>query len=1024
MRIINRLLLLVLISAIGISATAFGQNRITLKGKVSDKNTVPVPGAVIMTEDKSSNTITDLDGLFEIQVEPDAVIEVSCLGFTTLSVSVSNRSYMDIILEEEYNSLDEIVVVGYGTQRKKDLTGAIASVNMEKFGNQQSVSIADYLRGSVAGLNISRSSSLSGQDSFQIRGETSLGASCEPLLVVDGIIYGGSLGDINPNDVESISVMKDASSAAVYGASGAGGVILISTKKGKGDKPTIRFDLKHSLAHLFNPEEMYKGEEYLDMRADAIRTRRGDNNWQKEEYYTNPYKLQNTDLKSWIGYDAGRGENSDPTAIWLERLELQPMEIENYYERNYTDWYNETFRTGQLKDYNVSVSGSTNKLSYYWSVGFLDNDGVVKNDKYRNVRSRINLTNDITDWLQVGVRAFLSSANSDGQAAEWAEAYQASPLGDVYDADGNYSRYPNDDIQGQNPLEKTQFDNMNRSLRINGTVFAKIRLPFGFSFESSYDNRWQTNQNYTYKPSYTIDAMKDGGVAEREDYKAYEWTIENMLKWNKTFGEHRIDVTLLQSAYRWSSWQTVSGASLFSTSEALGYHNMGLGDIQTAGSMDQTETKASYMARVNWSLKDRYFLSASWRMDGFSGFGQDNPWAHFPGVSAAWRISEENWMKNASWLSNLKLRASYGRNGNSNFGRYKALAAVSNGYYINNGSSVVTLYPSAMGNKTLSWEQTSAYNVGIDLGLWKNRLSLTLEGYLMKTTNQLLDRSLPTISGFNSVISNLGQIDNKGFELSISSVNINRRNFKWNTDLAVWLNRNRITHLYGEMEDILDENGTVIGQKEADDPTNGWYIGHAIDEIYGYEIVGVWQESEIEEARQFGFVPGDYKTYAAPGHTSLSSEDYTWQGYKKPRVSFSIRNSMSFFNDALEFSFMIRSELGHKKASNEICVGSYADRVTQYKYPYWTYENPSDYWGRLGAKRTGTLYRSASFVRIDNLSLCYNFPAKLLSKAKIQGAKISFNVDNVYSFDNWLYWDVETKSPIPTTFTLGLSITL
>ncbi len=402
----------------------------------------------------------------------------------------------------------------------------------------------------------------------------------------------------------------------------------------------------------------------------------------------------------------------------------------------------------------------------------------------------------------------------------------------------------------------------------------------------------------------------------------------------------------MQSANQYKSNETIAGSTGFTTTEQLGHHNIGLGDIKSSASNDEEDRKASYMGRLNYSLMDRYLLTLSIRRDGGdSRFGQDKPWANFPGLALAWRLSEESFMQKADFISNLKLRFSYGKNGNSNIGRYDAISQLDNGYTIIDGQSVVTMYPIKMGgNRLLQWESTLSTNVGFDLGLFNNRINITTDLYQRTTTNMLTSRALPTITGYTTVRSNLGEVEGKGLELTVNSLNINTSAFRWTSDFTMSMNRNKIKHLYGKTVDVLDENGNVVGQREADDPTNGYYIGHAIDEIYGYQIIGVWQKGEEEEAAKQGRIPGDYKTYMNSESTSLSSADYRWQGYTTPRSRISLRNTMTFFR-SLTLSFMLRAELGHKKASNEIAVGGYADRISQIKYPYWTEENPSTYWG-------------------------------------------------------------------------------
>ena len=997
---------------------------ITVKGAVTAPDGSPLIGASVTEKGTNRTTATDNKGQYSLAVAGNAELEISMIGYAAQTVRVNGRSIINIGLIENVTKLDEMVVIGYGTRKKSDLTGAVSQVSMAKVETQQSISLGDYLRGSIAGLNIQRSASTSGQTSFEIRGQTSLSASSAPLIVVDGMIYNGSINDINPNDVETVSVLKDASSAAVYGASAASGVINITTKQGKSDKPTIRFDVKTSAAYLERKPKAYNVDGYLKMRADKL-IGNGNINTTMPGYYSNPYTLNGVSIPAWLAY-SGAAPSADPTEIWLSRLNIQPNEKMNYFNHQGIDWLDQVFRTGNLQDYNASISGKSKGWNYYWSAGYLNNRGVVVNDKYRNIRSRINLSNTITKWLELGVRAGITTTNSDGQPADWAKAYVNSPLGDMYNADGTYTWYPNGDNMGRNPLGQTQWNTYNRSTALIGSVFGKIRLPYGFRLESSFNNHVQFQELNQYRPSYTIEGSASHGLATRNYTRQYDWSLENVLYWNRTYnGIHRFDLTLLQSSARWSQYQTAATASQFVTSEALGWHAMNLGSVFANSSKDQYDTKASYMGRINYALMDRYLLTLTARRDGYSAFGQNHPWANFPAAAAAWRISKEDFMKSFDFVSNLKLRASYGKNGNSNIGRYTALSSLTTGYYLDaNGNNVVTLYPTSMGNADLQWEETLASNIGLDLGLFNDRVNFTVEVYQMKTTDMLVNRTLPTITGYSTVKSNLGRVDNKGLEITMNTLNVNRRNFKWTSDITFSLNRNTIRHLYGNMVNITDSTGKVIGRKELDDPTNGWYIGHSIDQIYGYKVIGVWQMSEADKAAALGFTPGDYKTYKAPGNNSYSTADYQWIGYTKPRYRIAVNNRMTILKD-LELQFMIRSEWGNVKNEDELAVGSYADRVSQMKFPYWTQYNKSNEWGKLGAKKTGTLYKNASFIRLDNVSLAYTLPktwAKLI--ALPDAPRVFFNVDNIYSRDSWKYFDVETKAPTPITFTFGINATL
>ena len=449
----------------------------------------------------------------------------------------------------------------------------------------------------------------------------------------------------------------------------------------------------------------------------------------------------------------------------------------------------------------------------------------------------------------------------------------------------------------------------------------------------------------------------------------------------------------------------------------------------TIDSEDEIDTGNAMMARLNYNFNDRYLFTASFRRDGYSAFGENNPYANFPAFAFAWRISEEKFLKSISWIDNLKLRLSWGINGNRSIGRYAALANLDSESYLHDGNTVIGIYATRLPNKDLKWEKTEAYNIGLDFNLFNNRLNGTIEAYYMSTKDLLLTRSLPDIIGFSGVTTNLGEVRNKGFELTLNSVNIDHENFKWSSSLIASLNRNEIAHLYGEMVDILDEQGNIIGQREDDDIQNGWYIGHALDEIYDYKILGVWQENEREEAARYGKEPGDFKIWDVNNDGQyLPEDDKVFQGYRKPRFSFGIGNTMEFFK-CIDFSFFIRSDLGHKSSNSHYAHSTdyYYDRINAYKYDYWTPENPTNEFARLGSNTKSpsfNVYKSRSFVRLQEISIAYRIPNTISSKWNITNARVYLNISNPLLITDWNYWDPESLSPAPRTFTLGINFTL
>lgn len=504
------------------------------------------------------------------------------------------------------------------------------------------------------------------------------------------------------------------------------------------------------------------------------------------------------------------------------------------------------------------------------------------------------------------------------------------------------------------------------------------------------------------------------------------------FRWRKEFNkQHTLEATFLINAEKGQSWQQTAKTSNFSPSDILGYHRLEAGTVPLVSSNDTYKTGDALMGRIFYSYKNKYMITASARRDGYSAFGQMHPRATFPAVAAAWTFSSEEFMQGASsWLNYGKLRFSWGQNGNRDIGQYEALSDLTSGLhpYIDQSGNVYIssqLYVNRMANAALKWERTTSYNFGLDYSLFNDILSGAIEAYVSKTNDLLVDRALPTITGFNSVATNLGEIKNKGFEFSINANIIRHENFNWKASGNFSLNRRKITHLYGDMVDVLDENGNVIGQREADDVKNKWFIGHDTEQIWDYVRDGVWQENEAEEAAKYGCQPGDFKYLDLDKDGVLTDKDKVFQKNKTPRFRWTLRNEFTFWKN-LSLSFMMYSQWGQygtfNMASNN---DSFPDRTSNYDQPYWTPENPINDFARIGSKNLGNNYINKSFIRLDNITVSYNVPSNFLKKYSIQGMRLSMSVRNVAVFaPEWKYWDPETGSPTPRSFNLGINFTL
>lgn len=1017
----------------------------TINGTVvAREGNAPLPGVTVVVKGTNQGTTTNADGKYTIDIPGNsAVLVFSAVGYVTLEQQTGNASVVDILLATDQKTLNEVVVVGYGTQKKRDLTGAVSQVNAARLENENPQSVQDVLRGNVPGMNVGFSTSAKGGGNVSVRGQNSINAGSTPLIVLDGTIYYGGLEDINPNDIETIDVLKDASSSAVFGAKAASGVILITTKKGKEGKPVININSNFGFAEVAKNQPVLSPDGFITWRQEVMRNI---NATAEPARFTDPTKLPaDITLDQWLAYDGSKG---DPTTVWLQRLGMQPAEIQNYKDGKSVDWYSKVFQKGFRQDHTVSLSGRNERISYYMSLGYLSNEGIVVGDKYSTVRARLNLEGKVTRHLSVGMNTQFARRDESQVPVNYDLARVLSPWGSEFDANGNYAWRPNGEASGGNhPYYAPGFTSRDQGAQtLNSVIFAKVSLPFGFSYQLNFTPRFDYTHRYNAESAKHAEWAAEGGRASRKDSTVFNWQVDNILKWTKTFNEkHNIDLTFLANAERFRSWRDSVSNKGFAPTDVLGYHNIQAGGLPVVYTDDQTSTADALMARLFYSFKDKYMITLSSRRDGYSAFGQKNPRAVFSSAALGWVFTDESFLS-SKWLSYGKLRVSYGNNGNRDIPRYDALADLSSGKYLHvkpDGTvyQVSQLYVSRMANPNLKWEKTSALNVGLDFALFQNVIDGSIEYYKSTTRDLLVKRALPNVLGFDNVWDNLGEVQNKGLEISLNTNNMRRDHFTWRSTINFQLNRNKIVHLYGNMVDVKDASGNVTGKKEADDITNRWFIGHALDEIWNYRILGIWQKEEEAEATKYGVKPGDFKLKDVNNDGKFTNDDKEFLGYTSPRFRWTFRNEFKLFK-GLDVSFMIYSYWGQKGTFNQMKNrDGFVDRTSSYVFPYWTAENRQNEWARLysseGSATGYSVYRSKSFVRFENLSVAYTLPKAITQKAAVQNLRIYGNVRNIgFWAPQWDFWDPEngtngatnasiaTSVPSPRIYTIGIDITL
>jgi TonB-dependent starch-binding outer membrane protein SusC len=999
-------------------------------GRVTDAETKePLPGVNVMVKGTTTGTATGADGTYSLEVAgPDAVLVVSFVGYLKKEVPVKNQTEINISLAPDLAQLSEVVVIGYGTAKKSDLTGSVVRLDGETFKTQPLTQVTDMLTGTVAGFAANQNPSAAGGSSMEIRGTNSLNAATDPMIVLDNAIFNGSISDINPNDIATMDILKDASSAAVYGARAASGVIIITTKKGSKSAPTVNFSTKMGLTQATNGFKGFDAAGYLDYRRDVLRAMVPE---RPGFYFHNPNALPaGVTLDQWR--NASNNPTADNTMEWLSRLRFFPTEVENYLAGKTVNWYDKVMQTGLRQNYDISVGGGGERVRYYWSGGYDNNEGVIVGDKFSAFRTRLNVDVEVAKWLNLGINSQFADRDQSVVQADLDDMMMVSPYGSEYDAQGNLNWWPGDYPGGENPLINYRGqDRLKRDYSLFASIYAKVNLPFGFDYKLSVQPRYQFGKDYNYWTSKTImgGSTHSRGYGTRNETSGYERIIDNLLHWNKELGIHNFDLTLLHSSEQSRTWYTNLTNETFVPNQSLGYNALQFGSNPSLTNDDNEITGDAVMARINYGLLNKYLFTASVRRDGYSAFGQKNPRATFPAAAFAWQVSEEEFFK-VPFINRMKMRLSWGVNGNRDIGAYSALARMENNLYYDGSQVQVGVYNKTLANPDLVWEKTQSVNLGLDLGLLDNRIDISADFYDMTTTDLLMNRLVPEITGFKSITSNLGELGNRGFELTLNTVNVDQAKFSWRSNVVFSFNRNKIRKLFGDYEEVVIDGRTV--RREVPDYSNQWFPGQAIDRVWDYKLLGVWQLSEEAAAAEYRMKPGDFKALDVDGSGAYEAlNDKMFIGYEQPRYRFGFRNDFNFLKH-FSASVFVRADLGHIGALPEaLHRGSETyDRRNTWALPYWSPDNATNDYGRLIVNENAygggiMIYKPRSFVRIQDLSLSYAVPADIASLAKLNNLRVFGSVRNLYSFDKWPGWDPESGDlPMPRTFTLGVDFSL
>lgn len=970
-----------------------------ISGTVTDENNIPLPGVNILIKGANEGTQTDFDGKFSLTAEVGDVLVFSFLGTKTIDKRVGETDVYNVVMTQDQASLEEIVVVGYGKQSRRNITGSVSSVGVEQIEAQPNTNVSQALRGRVAGVQFNDNGRPGQGGSILIRGQASLTAGNDPLIIVDGAFFYGELADINPNDIESMQVLKDASATAIYGSRAANGVILITTKTGVTGKPTIRFNTYVGFSDYYHKVPLYDAEGYIQRRRD--------------------FNIQN----------AAEGETPITD---VERILDSETELEQYRAGETVDPWEFVSQNAMQQSNNLSISGKTERTSYYLSGNFVKEEGLIYGDQSERLSIRMNVENEITDWLKIGLNTSYTQRDLSGVSAALSSTYWLSPYAKLYDDNGELLPFPTNDQLVTNPLfNATQRDNEEISNNLFANIFAEINLPFveGLSYTFNYNPNIQWNHDYTFIPIYTRNGVNNTGAAGKTNENEFNWQMEHILKYSNDWGDHSLDLTLLYGSNSRYFESTTAEASNFFT-DVNGWNNLNIGEVQNTHSYAEDRTGTSEMGRVNYQYLDRYLLTLTMRRDGSSVFGANNKYGVFPSMAVGWIASEENFLKDNEDINLLKFRLSYGEVGNQSIDPYSSLdRSAFDQYVFGEGSQTYTgSYPlsASMPNPNLKWETSTSFNTAVDFTLFDGRIDGTVEYYNTKTTDLLTARSIPGANGFSSILTNIGELNNKGLEVSLSTVNINSEasEFQWSSSVIFSTNKNEIVHLYGN-----DSDGDGI---EDDDISNRWFIGEPINVNYDYVFDGIYQEGDdIPE----GYRPGWVRVQDINGDGVITPDDRTIISQGQPKYRLGIGNNFDYKNFAL--SFFINSAQGWEAPLNILDPSGFSGNsfpgrsVNMVDAGYWTPTNQSN--TRPSLNWTNPLgmsfYQSRDFIRIQDATLAYRFDSGVVENLHMKNLKIYVSGRNLATFTDWLgpdpesgYNNINDLYPSARTIVAGLDL--
>lgn len=993
--------------------------QLSVSGKITDESNKPLEGVTVQLNGAANSALSKADGTFQISVpSANAILVFSYVGFEKQEIAVNNRSTINVQLQAQSNAMQDVVVVGYATVKRKDVTGSVAGINQKDIRSRPVDNALQAMQGKVAGVDITSNERPGQVGSIRIRGERSVNATNNPLFVVDNIpVTSGGIEYLNPNDIESIDVLKDASATAIFGSRGANGVVIVTTKQGKAGKVQVNFYNSLTTETIRDFAPIMTASEYIEFRRWAV-------------YYSNPTGRPRGDAPTIANDRDIFLATSDPDS-WRNIAKGWATGTWDGSKVTSTDWTGLVSQTGITTDNTISVSGGTKNIKAYGSFGYLNNRGTSIGQNFNRYSVKASVDILPTEWFNMGFNINATQGVQEfGQSNFVIGSFVGTPANSIYnsargmfrwavpyDSAGNRIFYPGGDVAFKTVVDEQKYTQDQRStLRAFGSLYAQ--LDFGKIHHALKGLKYRMNFGPDFS-NYTNGIYIDGlsaassGIngASLQEAKTYSWTIDNLLYYDREIKKHSFGLTLLQSATKYvaSPVNRLVGTGVpFASQKWYELNNSVLPttNLTTTRVSPLTESQlASYMARLNYGFDDKYLLTVSVRHDAASQLGEGYKGDLFPSAALAWRLSHENFMKNISFLNDLKLRFGVGVTGNSSIGPYQTLTFGNPLFYPNGGNvNAASLPTTQLGNPNLRWEKTTQYNVGVDFSILKRRISGAIDAYTSKTKDLLFLQRLPTVTGFLTTLTNLGQTDNRGIDVNVNTINLTTKNFQWTTSTNVSWQRDRLVEgANGKQNDVL----------------NNLFPGQPIRVIYGFASNGLWQYSDTSMMRKFAgngntFTPGQVRPVDQNGDNKIdANNDRVVIGHTRPRWVVGMTNSFTYKNVELSFFFYGRMNYWFNTGGE-----AQTARGNQRKIDYWT-ENNQDaeyqkpfYSVGSGDNYSASLgYKKASFLKIRNISASYNVPNSVMSKFHMSSLRIYVQAANPFMlFSQIKFMDMDTEA--------------